>query len=276
MAPANRWLMDETFFAQIKFFDKYYLKKLFESLAKYLSTAPVPIKSSWDAYNVHIEFRIGSNNLKLKIDSEISHDDYVYLLNRWSSKFFPRYHCEVEEVKKPTEQDAAEKLAKGDITIDEVPEYLNSEIKTFEVKLGFVEKVYMRDDQFRLIENDKAQIRQSTIPLSKFVKALRDGDLRNQDDLIYEFIQDNSVVVKDLWEARPIDIDYPPIQLINFFSIRSEESKGEPLVKVDANIYRWNRYRIRISGDTLLNDCQKILTAVEKVKSIRKGETNVK
>ena len=250
----NEWLESERFLSKINFHNKYYIENLGKVFAAYLKTIPVPVLTTWDPVNKRIYVHIGNEKRFFEVDENINYDDFTYLVNKWVSNFFPKFEVEEEVETELSDEEIFEKVKEG-MKLDDA---LLLRKKAIKKDCGIITKIIITNDEFIFNYNGKEYIRISgsldnLIPLSVFLKKIREI---KDDKEKRKFILENSRELKELNEQKKqILIDYPPKMMKNFFIIRYDDLKKEPLVKVMENVYEWNRFKIVFESKDLERDC---------------------
>jgi len=270
----NDWLTDIEFIQNSSFSDKYYFEALGKYLTHYLKIIPVPVVTIWMDNEKRIKFSIGDNVKEFKIDSDISYLDYIVLVDRWLSDFFPQYNITLEINRKLTEDEIIElreEAIKNNKKFD-LNDALNQTKPHQFIEKGIITRIYMTNDEFTFVENDKTFIKMSTIPLSIFLKKLR--NIENDEDK-KNFILQNSVELRTFTEDNnPTIISYSGKKMINFFLINYIDLKDKPLksIKENKGTYRWGRFLIKFDNYTLEKECLEIYNKKRIADSLNKEE----
>lgn len=269
----NSWLTDRDFFNSIKYEDKEYLSKLFEDLRKsFLYICPTPVVTKYNTSLNSIEFWIGHNNLgSIPVDNTFSTLDFCVLAKEKCYKYYPQYTAtyKIETQVKRSPQEIV-KMMEDDPKLElESLMYVTEEVQV--VEHGVIEKVYIKDDQFRIIIDNVPQIRHCKIPLSKFLENLREltvanSDNSNKDLVIKEFIDLNSSILHEVhFYTDKKKLDIHARQYKNFFKINFLYLKQYELTfNQDTNTYEWERYIIDFPTKKLEEDCIKIYNQLKE------------
>lgn len=269
----NWWLTDKDFLNSLKYEDKDYLSKLFEDFRKsFLHICPTPVVVKYLTNSNSIEFWIGNNNLgSLPIDNTISTLDFCVLAKEKCYRFYPSYDSEfeVETELKRSPQEIVSMMEKNPTL--ELESLMYYREKRLVKEHGVIEKVYIKDDQFRIIINNVPQIRHCKIPLSKFLESLRELMAKNIDTperglIIKNFIDTHSSVLHEVhFYTDKKKLDIHARQYKNFFRINFPYLKGHELIFNEAtNTYEWERYIIDFPTKKLEEDCLKIYNQLKE------------
>lgn len=235
--------------------DTYYYEKLEDAVKKFIIKSPIPLVYKFYDDRPKFEIKHGSNRRIFDIDYGISYLDYLHLIEKEFYQFFPRFSCEVEITRNFTEEEILLAVEKG-MPFEEA---YDKKITEKRKEVGIIERVYIVDDQFRLNLNGKMTIRQSTkMPLSHLLKRLRQSDLINDNEKKRELILNSSIFITEV-KNKPIEINYPPRQLLNFFKIYSDDLKKEKLLALENNQYQWGKFVVKIESRQLLDEIKIIL-----------------
>jgi hypothetical protein len=241
--------------------DEYYYEKLEDTVKKFIVKSPIPIVYNFYKDQPKFEIKHGGIRKVFDIDYGISYLDYLHLIEKQFYQYFPKFSCEVEVKRDYTEEEILNEIEKG-ASFEDVYGKQITEVRT---DVGIIERVYIVHDQFRFNFNNKRMIRQSIkMPLSTLLKTLRHPDTINDHRKKRELILNSSIFVTDV-KNKPIEIAYPPRQLLNFFKIYAEDMTNETLSLLQNNIYSWGRYNVKIDSRQLLDEI-KVIISKEKQK----------
>jgi len=278
----NRWLTNETFLERIVFPDKKYLFKLFRLLSKYLIKCPVPVVTSWNFQKPKLIFKVGQENVKsFVINSQISQNDFINLIERWLRKFFPQYIYEYKKERLLTSKEAIEYIKNGNATPENV---FNIKIKEKFSEVVMIEKVFMLDDEFRININGKKFFYLSIIPISELLRNFR--RLKYSDDK-NRYLTSNSKFINPVsYEElakntnKEIPLDYKGEVLKNFFRINVVSYFNWNIKRIDNNKYKWFLFTFQFDDEKEKEECFEIYKNFRDLKIIllekSKEKTNIK
>jgi len=251
----NAWLEDSNFLLKMDFKDKYYLEVLLHKVAAFLKNTPIPIIATWDNKFKSIYFKVWDNKKFFSVDVNVSYPDMITLIKRWTKQFYPSYEVIVRKEIEYTEEEILTELV-GEKKMD-----LNDALlarKNIEyTEIGVIEKVFIARDEFILNVNGIDELRMSgTIknptPLSEFMENIRN---LKQNDLIKNYIVENSRLVTIIQSTNSIPISYSGKQMINFFKINFTDKKDYELKQIDEFNFTWDNFLICFNSKTLRDDC---------------------
>lgn len=262
----NEWLDSSSekgrkFLSKLDFHDMYYFESLAIHLTDFLRNTPVPILTTWDAKNKRIYFSIGKESSFFPVSTEISYDDYLTQVERWTKNYYPQYKVEVKKEVPLSDEEIYEKVREGYDLNDAI--LLTKEI--IKEEFGMIERIYIMEDKFKFnLNNNEWSIRMSgilnkdIIPLSKFLKELR---TKESDEEIREYILNNSFEISKInssIDSKMKYINYSGMQMVNFFKINLPDLKDYPIIKQDRDEVVWGPYIVQFESDILRDDCMRI------------------
>lgn len=254
----NNLLENCDYIRSLKYKDMYYLENLFFKVASFLKNVPVPIHVKIDEQNMTLIFSIGTDHLELKVDTDISYYDYITLIKQWAYNFYPKYEIDYP-VEVELDKEEIIKLVKEHGV--KVSDAMDKKKIVIQKQTGFIEKVFIREDQFLLNCNDnEREIRLSTLPLSTFMRSIREYknmDETHKNQYIYDYIYANSRLIKKMiGSTKTIPVMYSGKQMYNFFVINYQSLKNYELTyNADYNFYLWKNFKIVFDSDIVKNDC---------------------
>lgn len=251
---ANFWLEDSEFIGKSNFPDKYYLESLGKHISNYLKNAPIPVLTTYDPQNKRIYFSVGNEKKGFTLNTELSYYDYITIVKRWLTNFYPQYFLEYE-IDVPLSDDEIYQKVREGINLNDAIQMTKKQ--NFKEK-GIIEKIQLTADEFILNINGQSQLRlsgtpQNPVSLSFFLKQIK--NIKDQKEK-KEYIFSNSLEIKPLSSnKKEIPINYQGHQLYNFFVVNFQDLISEPLKEIEPFIYSWGRFRIKFESKSLLSDC---------------------
>lgn len=262
---SNRWLESPEFISKVKFFDLYYLETLFHKVAAFIKNAPIPILSTWDAQHGSIYLSVGGNKQFFPIDVNIAYYDYVTVMKRWCSQFYPSYKVQVNTQIPYTDSEIMLMVKDGMDLNDAI---LARKPHSY-IEKGVIEKVYIKKEEFIFNINGQREIRCSgnilegkIIPMSKFMESIR--QIKTDEELKTYIFENSKRVSLINYSDEVIEIDYSGNQMINFFKINFEDLQVYELIEIDPFIYKWGNFLIKFESKMLAKDCIKIYTELKE------------
>jgi len=254
---SNKWLESPEFISKIKFYDAYYLETLLHKVAAFIKNAPVPILSTWDAQHNSIYLSIGENKQYFSVDINIAYYDFITLMKKWTSSFYPHYQIQIDTEIPYTDEEILDMVKNNGIDLNDA--ILLRKPHSY-IERGVIEKVYITKEEFILSINGKKQIRVSgnlskgiNLPISKFMENIR--QIKSDTEMRY-FIFENSKKKNDIIDQEEIiEIDYFGKQMLNFFKINFPDLKNRPIIKLDDFTYQWANFKLKFESKILAKDC---------------------
>lgn len=177
----NEWLLNyNNFIDNSNYHNKQYLISLGNYVINYLRNAPIPILSTYDSKHYKIYFTVGHESKGFAIDDNVSYFDYITIIKRWLTQFYPHYVVTLEkEVYYSDEEIIAirdEAVRTGENF--DVNEALLSTKKSTYMETGIIDRITLKSDEFVFDHNGSKFIRISgdmnnLLPLSQFLKEVR-------------------------------------------------------------------------------------------------------
>ena len=260
----NDRLIDRDYISRVNYENKVYVTRLFHAVYDLLKELPIPVIASYDPKNVQIYFMFVDNKKSFTIDDEISIPDYLTLIRRWSSRFFPSYMLKTTEEVALSKDEVFDKVKKDKIKIEDAID-LTKEIEV--VEAGVIDSIYLSEDLFRMNINGLYSIytSENSMDLSKLLETLKDI---KPDEERKDFIFKNSMEIVGEEPLRfvyekvsyfrvksSIAIDYVGKKMYNFFSINYPNLRDEELIEVDNLRYEWGKYEIRFEDNDIEEMC---------------------
>ena len=252
----NIWLTDESLINSLGYHDSYYLRTVCDFLFLYLKRLPIPILTKY--VNKSIEVRIGANAKSFPISTKLTSKEWITLVDKWLSSYFPQYKIEVN-VKRPlTEQEAIHRLNSGKYSTDEV---FSMQIEDTIEESGMITRMYKKKEEFRFVLNGKTSIRHAggsykeSLLVSQFVKTA--NSLEGQELRDYIFAHSRHVV--DLDDDKEVFINHKGIQLINFFIVNKDYILAHEETPINYLTSRFGKFLIEFESSTHRMDCMKAL-----------------
>jgi hypothetical protein len=266
----NGWLTDPTFISKVQYTDKEYLTQLFEQVYKYLTRCPIAVVSSWDHTHKSIYFHVGDNKMAFPVNTDIAYFDYVTQIDMWLEQFFPSYECEVVQSRPYTQQEIAELVAEGTMTIEEAFKAQKEDRRT---EKGIITRIHVKDDTFKINIDGEDSIRHCDIPATIFIKTLRSNRHMPSNE-IRAYIMSNSRFISKVGVGKLIEVDRDWDKMINFFKIQSKRLYKYPLEPLDDGSglpwYTWYRYKILLQSDSLRKMCVSIYEKNKLIEEAKK------
>lgn len=252
---SNWWLEDSDFLKKSNFHDLYYLETVCRYISNMIKNIPIPVLTTYDPKSKGIYFSVGKIKKGFPLQVDISYYDYVTLVKRWLSQFFPSYEIEYEKEEEYSDDEIWKIVKEEKIKLNDAL-MLRKKIKVKEK--GVIEKETRSQDEFILNVNGNRQIRITgtaylPMSLSTFMSELKSiTDSKEKRN----FILDNSTFVKHLDDNKQeLNIAYSGKQLLNFFKINFEDLMNEELIEIEPFIYKWGKFKIKFESLSLKNDC---------------------
>lgn len=250
----NSWMTDPIFISNIIYKkDKLYLETLLTHLSKYIDKLPIAVISTWDYKHECIYFTVGHENKHfIKVDPDISYFDFITLCDKWLRQFFPKYSCNVEEEIPYTDGEVSEMLSEGKLDIDSDLSNLKKKINYSETAI--IQRAFILSDNFKIKINDDAYIRHSKIPISIFLKQLR--QMRDSSDFEKrKYIMENSLLLSKIENEKEILVDYDHKRMVNFFKINIDENLQNPIEsyidETGTEWVRWGRFKFQLLSNEI-------------------------
>ena len=252
----NIWLTEESYLNSLGYHDSYYLRSLCDFLFLYLKKLPIPIITRF--VNKSIEVRIGEHVKQFPVSTKLSTKEWIVLVDKWLSQFFPQYKINGSEIRPLTEDEAIHYLNSGKYSTDEV---FSMQIEdTFE-EFGIIERMYKRREEFKITINGKSSIRHAGgsnkehLLVSEFIKIA--NTLNGQE--LRDYIMNHSRHVVDLDDDKEVFINHKGVQLINFFIVHKDYILANTETSVNSLTSRFGRFVIEFESPTHKTDCMKAL-----------------
>lgn len=252
----NDWLVDETYIAErVKFENMEYFRTLTDFIHKQLRIWPVPVITSWDPKGGKIWFTVGMNNKwEFKVDVNYSTHDFMRLVEQSLRKLFPQFRVTDKTTRAPNAQEVERLLTSNKVA--SADDAFNYKIIDTQVDEGMIERVYLLDDQFRLIRNGKRGMYISTTPLSQFLRTFR---TIKRDDEKRAFISAMSKFISEV-KDRDVEIKYEGEMLINFFKVNRVDLQGiEMKIGQDPLKGFWKNFIIHFPNEEVRDKCQLLI-----------------
>lgn len=261
----NFWLEDKEFISRTNFKDTYYLEILCHKISSFIKKCPVPLVTSMDNKHQRILFMLGKIQQAFKLDVDISYYDYVEKVKQGLKQYYPQYEIEIEKDVDLTDEEKLFKVQKEKLDLNDV---IFLKKKQLIKEKGIIEKVFFKEDMFLLNRNGIQELRTTAIlgnpmPISKFKESL--FKITNQYKK-YEYIEQNSKLIKIIDKKSEIHIEYSGKQMLNFFKIRYESLKDYQIEKINDFTYVWGRFKIHFNSESLKDDCFKLYNEMKKEK----------
>jgi len=255
----NIWLENTELISKIQIDDTYYIDNLIRSISNLVKSTPVPVISSLNIYNSRIYFMVGKDNKKsFEIDNNIHVKDWITLVKRWLSQFYPQYEIDVEVEESLSDEEVWKKVNEEKMKLDDA--LLLKKISKKKEK-GMIIDIQITNDEFILRVNNEKFVRMSgtldrPLILSQFLKQIR--KIENPYD-IKDFIFSNSTEIKKVESNLKVEqINYSGTKMMNFFIINYPDLRFYELQREGTtNTYIWDKYRITFDSHTLEDDCVK-------------------
>lgn len=252
----NIWLTEESYLNSLGYHDSYYLRSVCDFLFLYLKRLPIPILTKY--VNKSIEVRIGSNAKSFPISTKLTPKEWITLVDRWLSSYFPKYSVVGKTLRPLTEDEAIHYLNSGKYSTEEV---FSMQIEdTFE-ESGMITRMYKKKEEFRFVMNGKTSIRHAggsykeSLLVSQFMKNA--NSLSGQE--LRDYIMNHSRHVVDLDDDKEVFINHKGIQLINFFIVNKDYILVNTETPINSLTSRFGKFLIEFESLTHKSDCIKAL-----------------
>ena len=262
----NSWLSDPEFIKQIKYEDKEYLSSLFDIFKKsFIFICPVKITAEYDLTRNRIAIltRTGIAGY-LDVDRTVNPYDFCVLAKNLVYSQYPSYHVKyTQEIQTPRDPAEIIEVMEKDSGA-KLEEIMHKSIPQVVEEAGVIEKVYMKDDQFRIVVNGVPQIRHCKMPVSYFLSDLRHLSKKTSPDIDIkkkEFIDSNSRILHEVhFYTEKKELNIPAYQYKNFFRINFPSlCKHDLIFNTATNKYEWERYIIDFPTVKLKEECIQLL-----------------
>lgn len=261
----NEWLIDKGFLRTVNYPNELYVQLLFERVYDLLKELPFPVYSSYDPKGVQIYFTFLGDKKSFIIDENISRGDYITLIKRWASQFFPKYEIESEKEIPLNKNEIFKKVKEEKIPIDEAVDLTKTVIMK---EFGYIDSIYLSEDFFRMnVYNDydkklSSEIRRANYKWRSFLSKFKDiKDMQKRKDFIYT--NSEKFEMTDEWykkipyfrNYKTIEIHYTGKMMYNFFSINYLDLKYLSLEKISNLKYFWGKFLIHFENDEIKKLC---------------------
>lgn len=241
----NAWLKDPLFFENLEFHDKVYLREFFDILYSFVFKLPIPVLTTWDPIQKRVFISLGGNTItSIYIKTDTAFYDYLVIIEKYLSKLYPSYTVETLVESTYSVDEIVEIMKRDGATFDEV---FGKKKLTSLTETGVIDRVYFNDN-FRITVNDQTQLRLAEVPISYFLKALR--NIKNQKER-KDYIFETSRFLKEL-ELASVNIDYNDDKLINFIIINKSEIKTTPYRSGSSIV--WGKFLIKLPENTIVKE----------------------
>ena len=250
----NKWLEDSEYIQGLNFEDKYYLESLCHHLLNFIKNVPIPVLATYDEKHKSIYFSVGGQKNYFPLTIDISYYDYITVVKRWLTNFFPKYEIHYTiEIELPGEK-ILELVNNKKYSLNDALLLREEKVVT---ETGIIEKEIRREDQFILNINGVKSMRitgnKKPLLLKDFMRELRNiSDQQERRDYIMNNSKEFSIL-PDYKKTRIIS--YQGEQMKNFFIINLPDMGDYDLKEVELFIYFWGYYTIRFSSITLKKEC---------------------
>ncbi len=258
----NDLLINKKFVSKVDYKNNMYVTMLFQSIYDLLKELPIPVVASYDPKNIQVYFIFVDNKKSFAIDENIAIEDYLTLVRRWSSKFFPKYVVKSKQEVSLSKDEIFKKVEEK-VKIEDAIE-LTKEVEIIEN--GIINSIYLSEDLFRMsINGDNRIFHSNKMMLSKFLEILKDIET---DEGKRDFIFDNSMIITGedpldfvynkvtyFKERTNIKIEYKEKKMYNFFSINYPDLKNFQLKEISNLVYEWDKYEIHFDNDEIEKMC---------------------
>jgi hypothetical protein len=253
---ANQWLENKEFLERVDFFNLEYFTSLCSYVASYLRSVPIPVLSTWDPVHKNIYFIVGKDKRYFKVDVDLSYWDYITLVNRWLSKYFPSYEVKYEKEISLTEDEIINRIKAN--PKNNLNDLLLVKEKALVKEKGVIYKIKITEDKFFINIDGQEFLRMSGTfenPMSltiflKLLKEIKDGQERK------DFIFTNSEELKSLSTSRKeVLVQYTGKMMLNFFVTQFNDLKKEEITQYPDGSFCWGKFRIIFNSSLTKEEC---------------------